>query len=378
MYPPPAGKELTPEQARALDDTFLASHPFQYFRSRIAALLAWQELAPVGDDPLTESNGESLRSEFKLYLQRPAADGPFEVLDVHAQVAADALTVRHHAAEALLRLACARLVPEPSGGAPCLWAAVATGPPQIADVITHLNQNANAPDPGERMFRLLVPPGAREAARSNADVIAAANVFVSWLSFAADLLSPSEIDLQATNNKVKHGLAVRARSDMRVTFVTQRPDVDGSVPLSAFTGDGAVDIFDQPVLEMLAHGPKVDGHRQGLELTQLRLKPSAILAHAFMLAMTHGAMFHVAAAEHFAGRVDLDEHFAPPDFPGYPTGGPLPSNIDAGAPLGMRFPLTKPPGGGPVGRVAGIGFRDYFQNFQMDYENRVRGRVVDG
>lgn len=129
---------------------------------------------------------------------------------------------------------------------------------------------------------------------------------------------------------------------------------------------------------MLAQGPKVDGHRQGLELTQLRLKPSAILAHAFMLAMTHGALFHVAAAEHFAGRVDLDERLAPPTFPGYPVGGPRPSNIDAGAPLGMRFPLTEPPGGGPVGRAAGIGFRDYFQTFHMDYESRVRGRVVDG
>ena len=97
-----------------------------------------------------------------------------------------------------------------------------------------------------------------------------------------------------------------------------------------------------------------------------------------MLAMTHGALFHVAAAEHFAGRDDLDEHLAPPAFPGYPVGGPRPSHIDAGAPVGMRFPLTKPPGGGPVGRAAGIGFRDYFQTFQMDYENRVRGRVVDG
>lgn len=129
---------------------------------------------------------------------------------------------------------------------------------------------------------------------------------------------------------------------------------------------------------MLAQGPKVDGHRQGLELTQLRLEPSAILAHAFMLAMTHGALFDVAAAEHFAGRDDLDEHLAPPAFPGYPIGGPRPGHIDAGAPLGMRFPLTTPPGGGPVGRAAGIGFRDYFQTFQMDYENRVRGRVVDG
>ena len=46
--------------------------------------------------------------------------------------------------------------------------------------------------------------------------------------------------------------------------------------------------------------------------------------------------------------------------------------------LACDFPLTKPPGGGPVGRSAGIGFHDYFQTFQMDYENRVRGRVVDG
>jgi hypothetical protein len=41
----------------------------------------------------------------------------FKDLDVHAQVAADALAVRHHAAEALLRLACARLAPSSSGSA---------------------------------------------------------------------------------------------------------------------------------------------------------------------------------------------------------------------------------------------------------------------
>ena len=279
MYPPPAGKDLTYEQARELDDTFLSSSPFQYFRSRIAALLAWHERASVGKDSPIEAVEGTIRAQFNLYLQRPVADGPFEELDVHAQVAADVLSVRHHAAEALLRLACARLMPEPSDGAPCLWAAVAIGPRQIEGVITSLNDSANAPDAGERMFQLLVPPDAREAARSNADIVDAANVFVAWLSFAAALLSPAPIDLQAANNKAKHGLAVRPRADMRVTFVTQPPDVDGSVPLSALTGTGAADIFDQPVLEMLAQGPKVDGHRQGLELTQLRLEPSAILAH---------------------------------------------------------------------------------------------------
>ena len=78
------------------------------------------------------------------------------------------------------------------------------------------------------------------------------------------------------------------------------------MPLSAFTADRAIDIFDQPVLESLAQGPRVGGHRQGLELTQPRLKTSVILAEAFMFAMTHPAMFHVAAVEHFVDRDDLE------------------------------------------------------------------------
>jgi hypothetical protein len=159
--------------------------------------------------------------------------------------------------------------------------------------------------------------------------------------------------------------------------VAQRPNDDGSIPLSAFTADGAIDIFDQPVLESLAQGPRVAGHRQGLELTQLRLKASAILAEAFMFAMTHAAMFHVAAAEHFVDRDDVEDGLGPPDFPGFPIGGPRPRDIDADAPIRMRFPLTKPPDGGPVARQAGIGFRTYFQVLHIDYANRIRGQVVD-
>jgi hypothetical protein len=56
-------------------------------------------------------------------------------LDVHAQVAADALAVRHHTAEALLRLTWARLDPEPITGPRCLWAEMATGPRPIENVI---------------------------------------------------------------------------------------------------------------------------------------------------------------------------------------------------------------------------------------------------
>src|SRR5664279_3075959 len=135
MYSPSTGQNLTAEQARELDDTFLASDPFQYFRSRIASLLAWRENAPVEESPLPEGQPGSIRAEFNHYLQRPATDGPFKDLDVHAQVAADALAVRHHAAEAVVRLACAVLALSPSADAPCLWSEIATGPTQIQGAI---------------------------------------------------------------------------------------------------------------------------------------------------------------------------------------------------------------------------------------------------
>ncbi|MDQ1106621.1 hypothetical protein [Nocardioides zeae] len=377
MYPPPAGPELTELQARELDDTFLASDPFKYFCSRISSLLTWHERAPLASTPLPPPDSGSVRAEFNQYLQRAAADGPFDELDVHAQVAADALAVRHHAAEALLRFAHVRLAPPANTQVRCLWGELAAGPTHIADVLRGLNAAAQEADASERALRALVEPKSREAARRSSDITGACNVLLAWLEHAANLMSPAEIDLHAAHNKVKHGLAVRARSDMRVSFVTTPPRADGTVPLSAFTGPGVLDIFDQPVLEFLTRDQKVDGHRQGLEITQLRLKPSAVLAEAYMIAMAHGVLFHVAGVEHFAGRDDLQDFQAPAPHPGYPVGGPRPQDIDAHTPLGMRFPLTTPPGGGQAKRRAGIGFRDHFLDLQLDHANRSRARVVD-
>jgi hypothetical protein len=75
MYPPPVGPLLTEEQAQELDDTFLSSDPFQYFRSRIASLLAWQESAPVADAPMSTAPHGSIRAEFNA-ANRPQADAP--------------------------------------------------------------------------------------------------------------------------------------------------------------------------------------------------------------------------------------------------------------------------------------------------------------
>jgi len=203
------------------------------------------------------------------------------------------------------------------------------------------------------------------------------NVLLSWLEYAISLLTPGDIDLQAAHNKVKHGLAVRARADMRVTFTKQGPNDAGEVPLSALTGEGAADVFDQPVLELLARAPKVERRQGGLEVTQVRIKPSAVLAETFMMAMAHGALFHVAAFEHFTDHEDPREHHRVPAHPGWPVGGPRPEHIDLHAPVGMRHPLTES-ACGPPARPMGIGFRDSFVPLEVNYRERQRGRVVDG
>jgi hypothetical protein len=108
MYPPPTGEDLTPEQARELDDTFLASNPFEYFRSRTASLLSWAECAlrhADSDEPTPEkdqSPASPIRAEFNAYLGQPVADVPFKELDVDAQVAADALALRRSFASHVL------------------------------------------------------------------------------------------------------------------------------------------------------------------------------------------------------------------------------------------------------------------------------------
>lgn len=88
-----------------------------------------------------------------------------------------------------------------------------------------------------------------------------------------------------------------------------------------------------------------------------------------MLAMIHGAMFHVAAVEHVSGKEDVREESNIPIFPRLQVGGPTPQHIDPHAPPGMRFLFTAPPGGPAAGQT-GVGFRDFFQSCDIDYENR--------
>lgn len=346
MYPPPAGPDLTAEQCQELDDTFLSSDPYGYFSARIGMMLRWAESDVDSDEhPLAASAEQQhaieTRGRFARLLGRPVGFVPeTSPRSIATQVATDAYALRHHAAESLVRLTAA-LSQRTNVAESCVWEALSAGRNQLDQVVSQLREQDLQSGMTERLA-------------------SASNVFADWLQFAIDLLVGHELQLNAAHNKVKHGLSVRARDDLKVSFVTTPPSADGTIPVGVLTGPDAVDIFDRPVIEILAQAPKVDGHRQGLELTQLRVDVPAILAEAYMIAWAHGTMFHVAATKHFEGRVDLPDYLGAPAHPGYPVGGPHPDHVSGKAPVGMRFPLTTPPGGGPARRPAGIAFRDSF------------------
>lgn len=383
MYPPPTGPNLTAEQCQELDDTFLSSDPYGYFSARIRMMLRWAEPdgeshkhAPAAPDHRGHHGTEPL-ARFSHLLGQPAGFIPeTSPSSIATQVATDAYALRHHAAESLVRLTAA-LSQRRSAGEPCVWETLSTGPNQLGRVVDQIREAFSSAEAPMQFARLVVKEQDLQSGMTD-QLASASNVFADWLNFAIALLVGHELQLNAAHNKVKHGLSVRARDDLKVTFTTTSPNADGTIPVGALTGPDAVDIFDCPVIEVLAQAPRVDGHSQGLELTQLRVDVPAVLAETYMIAWAHGAMFHVAAARHFGGRPDLPDCLAAPAHPGYPVGGPRPGHVSGRAPVGMRFPLTTPPGGGPARRPPGLAFRDSFIPLTFTGSAVRRGRVVAG
>jgi hypothetical protein len=105
MYPPPTGPVLNADECRALDDEFFITDPTSYFRSRIDALLNWVDQA--------NSDHQEISAERRRFqdILGPAASVryPTTAEQRRLHIAVDAVQLRHHAAEALLRLIHARL-----------------------------------------------------------------------------------------------------------------------------------------------------------------------------------------------------------------------------------------------------------------------------
>ena len=345
MFPPPTGPVPNLQQVRELDNSFFASDPLGYFHARIGSLIAHAQGAVVdyetglGDD-YARRLGRQPRD-----MEAPSA-GAREL-----QVVVDALSLRQHAAESLIRLWLAVLQTRATTpGTVSVWVTIADGKRSMIEVLNEIATTDGADDP-EVVRALLLPRGLGREFRTNVRLQQAASVAEEWLVHAEKLLTRPDINASAAHNKAKHGLAIRARSDLRVDLMTRLPPShEGTLPVSAM--QDSIPIFDRPVLEYLARPPAKGQPGSGLELTLLLLDAATLLAETTMLATVHAAVFHVAAARHAEWSPTVGT-ISP--YPTLPL-GPSPTQLLGKAVTGMRFPVTDLPDGTPTTRSSGIGF----------------------
>lgn len=350
----PQGVNLTEDQASRLDAEFFRASPLDYFVPRIEQLL-------LASDGEADHDGEAKQS-FRRRLGLPPDDpDPLETSDSARgrQRAVDAISVRHHAAETLLRLLYALSVAEPrEGDARSVWVGIADSPISMKDVAEAVAERLNADEPPS-FPDLFLPIGVEV----NADLQSALDVAVAWTNHAIGLLTQDELAVNTGFNKVKHGLSVSTRDDVRVEIM-RAPIVpeSGTIPLSAFAS--SVPLFDRPLLTFVYR----PGRRAHLETASLRVDVETTLVEAWMISVVAGAVFAVAGRRRFPESDDLAV------FPMLPI-GPTPDQLLGGSVLGSRAPITEPT---IQGRESGVFFHGSFQPIQFDFENVTSAVITEG
>ena len=368
MFPSPSSKEISPEQALVLDDSFYSSNPMAYFQSRVDSLITWSA-GPTVD--YTTGLGYELLTLLRLPGE---AAGQTDDQVRSMQIASDAFSLRHHIAECTIRLFAA-LIRKGEGDSrhAALWAEIAEDRDDGAKLFKRITNFFEPDDVTGRFPKMIVPAALLDQHAGSPELARSLEVLAAWLWHAGSLLVDDRLDVNAANNKAKHGLAVRPRDDTRLTLTTVPPDDHGNVQLSALDGPHALNIFDSPFLESLSAPPsKVKAQTRGMELNWIKLHTPTLLAEATMISVVHGALFHVAASQHFADRTDL----TPPSFPTLPL-GPTPDELLTETVSGLRLPVTFPEGANQHGRKAAVIFRQF--DLPMSFTTVARnGKVVEG
>ncbi len=361
----PEGVALTEAQAKALDDEFFLARPMAHFSSRIAGLLE----ANKGASSITSESDP----EFFAALGLVGADDKLAHSDRERklQVSIDAVALRHQAAEALIRFLFAVSAAEPRGNdAPSTWVAVADSPTNLSEVIRRTNEalDRDRDDDVPRFVHHLYPTGTL----LTEELFRVAETAAAWANHAIRLLTHDELSINAAHNKVKHGLAISARDDVRIEMIPGPIENPAQIPLSAFGPGRSVPIFDRPLLTFLGRS-SIAKPKQGLEAVSLRVDVPVVLAEAWMFADIYAAFFHSAAKRHFG--VDSDAKIAP--FPGL-IANRLPEHVLGADVLGFRSPVTMPPDGTSEPRPAGLFFYGTFLPMDIDFDGATSGQIVDG
>jgi len=355
----PEGPHLTPSQAKTLDDEFFLADPLGHFASRITMLLnARSSLTP----PTSTTH--------PAFFEALGLEGVSELPQTRnnnqdVQVAVDALALRHQCAEALARFLYA-LTAKPSGSdAACTWWTVADSPTSMMSVITAVKEAFDADE------HLLVHLMFVSESNITEQAVLASSTALEWINHAKHLLVDDELSINAAHNKLKHGLAVAFRDDIRVDLVATTATSSGEVPLSAFEDGKSIPLFDRPMITYLSR--PYGKPKPGLELVSLRVDIETVLTETWMMATVYAALFRVAATRHFGGYVP-DEVAA---YPGLAIGR-TPERVIGSQSLGFRSPVTLPADGNAKVRPAGAFFYQTFWPMEIDFASRTRAVIVDG
>ncbi|MGC0141404.1 hypothetical protein [Pseudactinotalea sp. Z1732] len=311
------------------------SDPMAYFRSKLEGLLDEADVA----EARTVKEG-SLRARFQQLAGEAAhSRSPITAGQRTIQVAVDAIQFRHQVAEALLRLIDARLRQRNSASPQSLWMNLIRSPTRLHDLVEQLRPHVESEEFFPIAAGLLIPVPA--GTTLDEDMKEGTSTALDWIVRASEIVMTGQIDLNAANNKIKHGITARPEDKLRLTIATKPPNADGSMPLSHLAGPSSLDVFDTIVLEYISRPPSPKGQEpHGYERTLLRADSPVLLAEAWMLAITHGAIFHTAAYRHFGEKTV--EGMAP--YPGILI-GPTSQRILGKHVVGLRFPVTTSPQG---------------------------------
>lgn len=356
----PAGVALTTTQARLLDDEFFLADPLEHFTSRIHMLLNAE--TPTSRRDTHPEFFEALGLRGLDVLPTPGK----QRRDV--QRAVDAIMLRHQCAEALERFLYAVTAGQPApGDAQCTWITIADSPTSIRSVAEATKKVFD--EDQHVLFKLMFPAGTE----LTDDVAAARTTALAWINHATHLLLDDELPVNAAYNKLKHGLAVTTRDDVRVELITTAPDENDNVPLSAFQDGRSTPIFDRPLVTYLTRSYSKRSHpKRGLEAISLRIDVPTVLAETWMMATVYATLFHTAALQHFSD--------APP--PGLAARPPLvigrtPDRVLKGKPLGYRTPVTLPADGTSLARAEGLALPGKFIAMTIDPDSKRQGRIVE-
>ncbi|WP_311208473.1 MULTISPECIES: hypothetical protein [unclassified Aeromicrobium] len=365
---------------RELDDTYLTSDPYGYFVSRAAMLHGWaRQDAPddaIGDG--TFGGRPDLAGLISAIMRDTDTEDVPPTRVVSSQVALDAFALRHHVAEALVRLFVTVAHRDIDGATEprSLWVAATDDDLQSIGSLLDAAFDVNDKVSDDFLARMVLPVNFVVDEESHPAAAAFVRMCAEWIEHAVRLLAPAEFNLTTAHNKIKHGLVVRARSDLRTSLSLIEMSDNGDLPLSTVRGDKFADLTKLPVIEVLAR-PRLKGRsrkeRQGLEVTQIELDYRAILAEVIVLAHVYAAIFHHAAIVHFA------DHATPRDVSIAPHPGmvgEVPPVGFTGPPVGIRVSVTTPDDGGAA-RPSMFALPDgTLVPFTITGPRR-RGRIVD-